>query len=56
MPAWIYEMTTQWIADLLNAAVDGSIQLSDLGAGTLVALHKPNKLQGPTKSLRPVML
>ena len=49
-------MTAQWIADLLNAAVEGSIQLSDLGEGTLVALQKPNKPQGQMTSLRPVVL
>ena len=50
------ETTSQWIADLLNAAVEGSIQLSALGTGTLVALQKPNKPRGPLTSLRPVVL
>ena len=46
----------QWVADLLNAAVEGSIQLSALGTGTLVALQKPNKPRGPLTSLRTVVL
>ena len=48
------ETTSQWVADLLNAAVEGSIHLSALGTGTLVALQKPNKPRGPLTSLRPV--
>ena len=47
--------TSQWVADL-NAAVEGSIQISALGTGTLVALQKPNKPRGPLTSLRPVVL
>ena len=49
------ETTSQWVADL-NAAVEGSIQISALGTGTLVALQKPNKPRGPLTSLRPVVL
>ena len=44
------------LASSINAAVEGSIQLSALGTGTLVALQKPNKPRGPLISLRLVVL
>ena len=45
MPAQV--TTSQWVAELLNAAVEGSIQLSALGTGTLVALHTASKVEFP---------
>ena len=43
-------------SNLLNTAVEGSIQVCDLGAGTLTTLQKPNKPQGPMTNLRPIVL
>ena len=54
--ACICDMTAQWIADLLNAAVEGSIQLRELGAGILIALQKPNKPRGPMTNFHPIVL
>ena len=48
--------TAQWIANLLNVAVDGKIHLNDIGAGTLIPFQKPGKPQGPLSNLRSVVL
>ena len=54
--ACMCDRIAQWMASLLNTAVEGSIELSAIGAGTLIPLQKPNKPRGPLSSLRPVVL
>ena len=48
--------TAEWIANLLNVAVEGKIHLNDIGDGTLIPLQKPGKPRGPLSNLRPVVL
>ena len=54
--ACVHSEAAQWIANLLNAVVEGKIHLNDIGAGTLIPLQKPDKPQGPLSNLRPVVL
>ena len=54
--ACAHNETAQWIAQLLNAAVEGKIHLNEIGDGILIPLQKPGKPQGPLSNLRPVVL
>ena len=54
--ACAHNETAQWIAQLLNAAVEGKIHLNEIGDGILIPLQKPGKPRGPLSNLRPVVL
>ena len=45
--ACAHNKTAQWIAQLLNVAVEGKIHLNEIGDGIFIPLQKPGKPQGP---------